>query len=1621
MKLHPLETTARIRDDYTRYLKTIYFFRNTELRREFWQALTTPDFLVKGPLLEAATPYRRGRSIRQLVADGVLSAHFRHLCSDALPWERPLYLHQDQAIEKVVRLNRNIVVATGTGSGKTEAFLIPILDYLLREQEAGTLAQPGVRALLLYPMNALANDQLKRLRGLLQQYSAITFGRYTGETEEEDIKAQGRFNDQFPGETFLPNELLSRRQMRDAPPHILLTNYAMLEYLLLRPQDCSFFDGEEGSHWRFIALDEAHIYDGASGIEIAMLLRRLKDRVVRSESGRIRCIATSATLGRGPEDFPAVARFAGELFGEHFKWETDDPQYQDVVAATREAEAALGVAWGEGLPTLYERMDALFQKTPDVSEVQQTAITAGIPPAVVEASRQLAQQTAPEKRARRLLYLLLQGDARLHGLRQALANPLALTELAVDTFPQDVQANEHLVQLVDLAVKARPGEGEAPLLPTRYHLFARALEGAFLCLNADAHGSDRPRLYLTRQEVCPHCRSWMFELAACPRCGSAYLVGQLVNEGQVRRLKQSSLTDEVGQGLAYFILDDKTQSADEDEALVEGLEQPDEGKVTAYTLCLGCGALALGVSAPTRCDCPPHISRRTVFRVELPKGASALRRCVTCGAYRTSGAVYRFLTGRDAPVSVLATSLYQMLPPADDEKTSVLPGEGRKLLTFSDSRQDAAFFAPYVERTYERIFHRRLIYLALQSDEAARSGRLRLDDLVGRVQRLAEDAGMFTLDQSYDTRQTTVRTWLMQELTALDTRMSLEGLGLLTFRLAPLPHWSPPPLLLEAPWHFSPDEVGTLLLIFLDMLRQQGVLSYPSGVDARNAAFEPRNKELFVSDISGDAKYGILGWAPRRGGNRRLDFLRRLLKDSGLSDAEIQQHALSALTGLWQHLAGATSPWKPYLPTVNLKNVGIVHRVDYRFWEWVPVMEGTSQLYRCSRCQNVTGANLRNLCPKYACDGTLEPISQHDPAWQGNHYRHLMLNLDPIPLEAQEHTAQWRSDEAAKIQMQFAAGEINLLSCSTTFELGVDLGSLQAVLMRNVPPATANYLQRAGRAGRRADTAAFALTYAQRRSHDLSHYAEPKRLVSGEIAAPLLVVENEKIVRRHVHSVLWAAFFLWAKERGYLYSKVGEFFAPETGTSGPELFQEYIAQRPPELQAALYRIVPSKLHSTLALDTWGWLETLSNARGDSILDLTVQEVNGDLELYKQLEQEAVQNRQYRLADHYQYVARTVRGRDLLGFLGSRNVLPKYGFPSDVVELRTDHIPEPAAAQIELQRDLRMAIAEFAPGGQVVAAKKVWTGGGIYKQPGKDWPETHYAVCAECGRYHRAPTPLGKDRCEACNANLSRSRLRGRFITPEFGFLADRAVADPGEQRPERFYASQVYFADYAQEPPDLERVTALCSPKVELTQRYSRYGRLALVNNAGGAGFRVCTSCGWAEPAQYGGSKRTTHDNPRTGKPCASKAIQTYGLGHEFITDVLDLRFAGSMALNPDLSLWRSLLYALLEGASTALSIPRDDLNGTLYPYPGSPVPAVVLFDNVPGGAALVRRIADNFVEVFRAAWRRVAYCECGPETSCYQCLRNYYNQYYHTQLKRGLAADFLAEMLTAAGVALYY
>jgi len=209
---------------------------------------------------------------------------------------------------------------------------------------------------------------------------------------------------------------------------------------------------------------------------------------------------------------------------------------------------------------------------------------------------------------------------------------------------------------------------------------------------------------------------------------------------------------------------------------------------------------------------------------------------------------------------------------------------------------------------------------------------------------------------------------------------------------------------------------------------------------------------------------------------------------------------------------------------INDGRNGPVFRLKTELWELQPaVIDSAVRWYRCDRCRRLTLHNVRGVCPTYRCTGTLQECYPAEELAE-NHYRRLYLETLPLPMRTFEHTAQLTSERAAEVQKDFYEGKINILSCSTTFELGVDVGDLETVFMRNVPPSAANYIQRAGRAGRRTSSTAFVLTFAQRRSHDFSHFADPLRVIRGEIRPPYFEISNDKIVRRHMYAVAIAQF-----------------------------------------------------------------------------------------------------------------------------------------------------------------------------------------------------------------------------------------------------------------------------------------------------------------------------------------------------------------------------------------------------------------------------------------------------------------------------------------------------------------
>jgi ATP-dependent helicase YprA (DUF1998 family) len=1532
-----IATAEHLSLTYRRYLRSLLPVRDARLAAALRAAIDTSPLLTKGPVLEATPPYQPGASLRDLITEGVLPAGFSRLGGPEMPLDRPLYAHQEQAIRKAAA-GRNLVVATGTGSGKTESFLLPVLAEIIREHEAGTLG-PGVRALLLYPMNALANDQMRRLRQVLAATPDITFGRYTGETPERAGEGASLFDALNPGEPRLPNDLLSRAEMRDNPPHLLLTNYAMLEYLLLRPADMDLFEGRHSGHWRFVVLDEAHVYDGAKAEEVGMLLRRLRHKVFSaaqpSATGAraLQAIATSATVGDSPV---AVTEFAGKLFDAPFEWDPGDPSRQDLVRAARVTVADGPV---RGVPGL-----------------------------------------APDD------------AAGLGHVRALLAGgPLPFADLAAAAGV----SGQRLADLVALGTANRDPAG-VPVLSARYHLFARATEGAYTCL------SDQPHMALARREACPDCAGAVFEFGCCKRCGAVYLTGVIDRDG-----KGEVFTSRIARGdrRGWLLLGDRAAdgpgegagpaAVDEDD---EAFGEAGEAEARDALLCGQCGALHAGVpSAGSAAPCGCAVVHLRPVR-RLPGRAGAPRGCVACGA-QGAGMIRLFESGNEASAAVLATALYQALP-ADDELAG-RPGGGRKLLAFSDSRQAAAFFAPYLESSHALVQQRRLILDGLAKATASEPS-CTVDDLIEAVAAAAGAAGVFGRRESRQGRRRETARWVMRELIALDERQSLEGLGLLRIALDADPAWRPPAPLLDL--GLTGDECWLLLGELARTLRLQGALSMPEEVDPADEMFDPRRGPVYVRVDGAEAKLKVLSWLPTRGINKRLDYLRRVLATlPGTSESPETKPGADArevLAGCWRALTGARDGW---LTGAALPRIGQAYQVDHTWLALAP--GGSGGLYQCDTCRRRAAVSLRGVCPTLRCAGRLIPVDAAT-ADDDEHYRVLYQRTAPVSLAAREHTAQWTSVEASEIQQRFLSGEVNVLSCSTTFELGVDVGALSAVLLRNMPPTTASYIQRAGRAGRRAGAPALVLTYAQRRSHDLSRYAAPEAMLTGQVRAPYVPLGNPRIDRRHAHSVALAAFFRDAKDStGREWKTAGDFFlgggpggdrAGGAGTPSQQV-RGFLTPVPPDVDAALRAVLPKTVQEQIGLESGAWVAEL-----DALLAQVRAELAQDVATFEERRKEAFESRRSDLAARFERSVTTITRRPLIGLLANRNVLPKYGFPVDTVELRTAHCDSQVGARLELARDLSVAIHEYAPGAELVAGGVLWRSAGIYRLPGRELITRSYTVCRGCQHYREGGDDL-EPACTACGRPAD-GPVR-EYCVPEFGFVADPKTARPGTTPPTRSWNGAVHVVSLGAELAE----TRWRSGGGALAWCHSgTRGRLvSLSEGPGGSGFLLCDWCGWGGPNH--GRPPKSHVSPLRGKPCTGP-LRWRSLAHTYETDILrvELNAPGLAGRGGDgRAQWQSLLYALLEGAAEGLEISRGDIDGVVHSGADGRS-GLVLFDTVPGGAGSAARIASRLDVAVAAALRRVSACDCGIETSCYGCLRTPGNERHHEDLVRGAALTVL-------------
>ena len=1577
----PITMSEELKETYLDYITTTFDMADPGYKQELLKRLREPGAVARGPYLDIGGSYETGHTLRELIAAGSISPLFSELEPVAeenreLKLDRPLYLHQETAL-LAANAGKNLVVTTGTGSGKTESFLLPILEELLQEEAAGTLG-PGVRAMLIYPMNALANDQMKRMRALLKGHPAISYGVYNGDTEHSQSRALERYRGTYRDSAGNPidpaqNEFISREVMQKTPPHILVTNYSMLEYMMLRPKDDRVFSG---ASLRYIVLDEAHIYKGATGIETSLLLRRLRARIHDPE--RVQYLLTSATLG-GPEDDNAIIQFAERLCGASFR--------RDGIIRSTERRPHM-LAMLDFPPQLYEELD-------DHPE---------------EASGILARYKAdfaPESGTGEKLYAHFLHCRLFDVLRRVARTPVTTAELyhalSTDTPMTQRQATAFI------SVCARAERDGASLIKPRYHFFVRALEGAYVTL------TEPKKLFLQRklEELRPKGEPLaVFEAAVCTDCGRLAVAGR----EERGYLRQSARQGNDAQ-TEYYCLVERG-----DGSLLD--EETEENKDSAFVLCPICGAIGTAADARIRpiCEHDPDYNR-ALRKVVLQRDGAA--RCPACGF----GRFRRFYLGSEAATAVLGTELFEQLPREESVVSSTAAQSAtakksvfsktakprvirkerkRQFLCFSDSRSEAAFFASYMERSYQEFLRRRGIWHTAEKMRDGGRSTVSVKEFAEELSRYFEANRSFAAWDDEPDREPGLlgavsrgNAWvaILNEMFSARRATSLVSLGVLSFSYTGNDDAVEG---FQEAYGLPPDDARDLL----DLLAQDAVFS--GAIDAGKAySLNDEEREyIFFSHVSKKLvklrtadlaqKSALTGWRGRKRANGNFypnTKLLRLVRALGISEEEADE----LLGDYWDNVFKVET------------EEFVLDAADFRVR-----LGGTpaAHFYRCQRCGRVTPFSVKGQCSSVKCQGTLEPC---DPLSEssGNHYAKLYRSNQTDPLFIKEHTAQLSREQQTIYQNAFVQKKINALSCSTTFEMGVDLGSLETVYLRDVPPSPANYVQRAGRAGRSRQAAAFVLTYAKLSSHDFTYYQNPAAMISGKIKAPVFEIENEKILNRHIFAVALSSFFNVHQE---VYD--GDNLTALVNENGYETLKEYLAEKPESLKELLLRSIPRNMHDRLGLEDYSWTERLCGENG--ALEIAVQDFR---QTVKELEKELAASRRRKDDEAAGSWSRSLRnfrcGREdncgkksLISFLVRNNVLPKYGFPVDTVELIPDLRLSGKGKSLQLARDLQLAIAEYAPGAEVVADGKMYVSRFIRKLPGKNaghsWETGLYCPhCPSCGQpnFTKEPIPSEGRECVSCHQIIKRFSWR-KTLEPRMGFCAEKEDRPVPMHRPEHDYKTDdCYIGD-----PYRNLIRAKSFSVNGQTVRIESTSNDSLVV-IGQTDYRVCPVCGYAKeqgiPLQ--------HPNMR-GYTCVNQEGKgtDYLLSHDFKTDVAKITFSTVAAADWDTMC--SVLYALLEGLSREMDIERTDIKGCLFSTfsEGMMLYSVVLYDAVAGGAGHVRRLVTENGAAFQRVLRRALSVveECGCDSSCYHCLRNYYNQKLHDILDRKKAVAFLREWM---------
>lgn len=1550
------------------------------------------------PLLQLNPSFEPGVSLDTLISEGILHSDCKAVFqinkdkAGQQPFPIQLHKHQEDAV-RTAHKGRNYVLTTGTGSGKSLSYIIPIVNHVLKHG-----GKKGIKAIIIYPMNALANSQFEELKKFLSAgfpdgKGPVTFERYTGQEKEE-----------------------TRARILANPPDILLTNYVMLELILTRTEEKALISAANGL--QFLVLDELHTYRGRQGADVAMLVRRVRDRL---DAPKMRCIGTSATISSGgtfKDQQAEVARVASLIFGDTV---TSDDVIGESLRRTTAESKEIDVA---ALTTRVTNSGSIELTTAELLRADPLAqwveIFFGI--------------TREQDSGR----LVRQSPRAISGPNGAGAELAKLTKLSNEQC-------EAAIRRVLMAGNSITLPSGFPMFAFRLHQFISRGDTAYASIEAP----DERFITLAGQKYVPDGtrERVLLPLCFCRECGQEYYSIFLTGTGKDE--KQEATPRELGErakdgasGQAGFLfISNEVQTQEElEERLptdwMDG-EEVRRNRRDAVPILLSVGKDGSVGTSGTR-----------AFFMKAP-----FRFCPHCGVsydarQRSDFAKLSTLSseGRSTATTILSLATVEFL-----RSKSSLRKDAQKLLSFTDNRQDASLqsghFNDFVQVTILRaalyqavsragdqgVTHEHLTQTVFQElnlpfhlyavdpevkFQAKADTEEALRDILGyRIYRDLERGWRITAPNLEQCGLLVIGYKSLTELCAEDGEWSKRHPALASASLETRAHVSK--TLLDFMRRTLAIRVDYLERDYQERIRRRNNqrLKAPWGVD-ENERFQDATIVLPRRKTDQDTRW-MTYLSPRGGmGN----FLRRSdtfpAYGGKLKDEDVEAIIKDLLSTL--RVAGLVEEVREKsnsndVPGYQIPASAMVWRAG----------DGSQAFHDPIRVPQVSDSGLKTNA----------------------FFKELYQTLDRklLDVSAHEHTAQVKDEDRQSREERFRSGELPILYCSPTMELGVDISSLNVVNMRNIPPTPANYAQRSGRAGRSGQPALVFSYCTTGSSHDQYFFKRPEQMVSGKVAPPRIELANEDLLRAHIQAVwLGESGESLGRSLGAVLDVIGD--QPSLAVlskMSDSLSNTRIIQKTRErciriintietelLRAYWYR--PDWLDRTLdtlqrsfemSCERWRSLYRAAIAERDSQHKITNDHSRSqeEREKAKRLREEAeakiallVDPANVVQSDFYSY-----------RYFASEGFLPGYNFPRLPLSAFIPGRRVKTGQDSYLSRPRFLAISEFGPRATVYHEGSRYVINRVMLRHDQGQLATQSAkICSSCGYAHPCSGDIGPDLCVLCKTELP-SPLRSMFRLDNVSTRRKDRISSDEEERLRLGYEirTTLRFADR----DGASRRTAKIIVEDKLLGELT-YGDSASIwrINMGWArrakdesmGFLLDTEKGYWESNSQ--EEDTDNDDPLGPK---SQRVLPFVEDHKNC-----LIFAPNPKLELDQATMASLQSALKVAFQATYQLEDNELAVEALPDKEKRS-ALLFYESGEGGAGALRRVVEESAELSKVARAALDICHFAPdgsdlkrakgttedcEAACYNCLYNYGNQMDHALLDRKKIGAFLLELTRA-------